>query len=270
MYCDLDIIYNPENPNSKINLYELIISAIIDGYNIISVSIIRKGIIKNEEIPNFDFLKIEEIQKIYPQYSIKFLNSENTKLINWTKIKILKRLTIELNEQKDIFQFTNPNNFIKFFDLIAIKPSNDKIFEGILSAESNCDIIVLDLNEKFSFISKKKLLLSSIEKNSFFFEINYGKFVIDNESRGGFISNFILFNEIIKGKNLILSSGAENYFMHRSAFDVITIFETIFDIKHNIVKPMISDNCLKVILKSHQRKFFKTTVDVNIKDKGNK
>ena len=89
MYCDLDIIYNPENPNSKINLYELIISAIIDGFNIISVSIIKKGIIKNEEIPNFDFIKIEEIQKIYPQYSIKFLNSENIKLINWTKIKII-------------------------------------------------------------------------------------------------------------------------------------------------------------------------------------
>ena len=58
--------------------------------------------------------------------------------------------------------------------------------------------------------------------------------------------------------------------MHRSPFDVITIFETIFDIKNNIVKPMISDNCLKVILKSHQRKFFKTTIDVKIKDKDKK
>ena len=68
MYCDLDIVYFPENSYSKINLYELIVSAIIDGYNIISVSIIKKGINKNEEIPNFDFLKIEEIEKIYPQY----------------------------------------------------------------------------------------------------------------------------------------------------------------------------------------------------------
>ena len=58
--------------------------------------------------------------------------------------------------------------------------------------------------------------------------------------------------------------------MHRSPYDVITIFETIFDIKNNIIKNMICENCQKVILKSHQRKFFKTTVDVNIKDKGNK
>ena len=264
MYCDLDIVYFPENSYSKINLYELIVSAIIDGYNIISVSITKKGINKNEEIPNFDFLKIEEIEKIYPQYAIKFLNGENIKLINWSKIKILKRLTLEINEPKDIFIFTNPNNYIKFFDIIAIKPLNDKILEGILSGEVNCDIIVIDLNEKFSFMSKKKLLLSSIEKYSVFFEINYGKFVVDNESRGLFISNFILFNEILKGKNLILSSGAENYFMHRSPFDVITIFETIFDIKNNIIKNMICENCQKVILKSHQRKFFKTTVNVEI------
>ena len=62
---------------------------------------------------------------------------------------------------------------------------------------------------------KKKLLQTAADKGMFF-EIEYGKFIIDNESRSNFISNFILLNQVLKGKNLIVSSGAENIFMQRN------------------------------------------------------
>ena len=135
--------------------------------------------------------------------------------------------------------------------------------------ELNCDIINLDLYEKFSFMQKKKLFQTAADKGMFF-EVEYGKFITDNESRSNFISNFILLNQVLKGKNLIISSGAENLFMQRSPEDVITILETIFDMKkHNAFK-MITENPIKVILKSKQRKLYKTTVGIIEPENNNK
>ena len=275
MYYDLGIIFNDKDKDKKnlIDFYELLTSAIIDGYKIIAINIIRSGIVDKENINNIEINKIlfnnkdnELIKEIYSKYCIKFLNGENSKLINWNKIKILSKITIEINDMKEIYQFSNQNNFISNFDILSIKPKNDKIFEYILSSDINTDIITLDLEEKFSFIQNKKLILLSLKKN-YFYEIFYGKFITNNESRGTFISNFLLLNEIIKGKNLILSSFSNNFFMQRSPYDLITIFQTLFEINNNIVKQLISENCEKLIIKTIQRKFYKSTIDVKIIDK---
>ena len=275
MYYDLGIIFNDKDKDKKnlIDFYELLTSAIIDGYKIIAINIIRSGIVDKENINNIEINKIlfnnkdnELIKEIYSKYCIKFLNGENSKLINWNKIKILSKITIEINDMKEIYQFSNQNNFISNFDILSIKPKNDKIFEYILSSDINTDIITLDLEEKFSFIQNKKLILLSLKKN-YFYEIFYGKFITNNESRGTFISNFLLLNEIIKGKNLILSSFSNNFFMQRSPYDLITIFQTLFEINNNIIKQLISENCEKLIIKTIQRKFYKSTIDVKIIDK---
>ena len=193
------------------------------------------------------------------------MSVQKPELINWDKIKILSRLTLELSEQKDLFPLTKSNDILKKFDIVAIKPKNDKILEHILMSEINCDIITIDLYDKFSFMSKKKLFQTCADKGMFF-EIEYGKFITDNESRSNYISNFILLNNVLKGKNLIMSSGAENLFMQRNPEDVITILETIFDIKKDLAFKMVTENPIKAVLKGKQRKLFKTTLDIK-KDK---
>ena len=211
----------------------------------------------------------ELLQDLYEKNSIKFLNVQKLDLINWDKIKILSRLTIEISEQKDLFQITKSNDMIKKFDIFAIKPKNDKILENILMSEINCDIITIDLYEKFSFMSKKKLFQTCANKGMFF-EIEYGKFITDNESRSSYISNFILLNNVLKGKNIIVSSGAENVFMQRNPEDIITILETIFDIKKDEAFKMITENPIKAVLKGKQRKLFKTTLDIVKNENKNK
>ena len=66
----------------------------------------------------------------------------------------------------------------------------------------------------------------------------------------------------MKGKNLIISSGAENIFTQRSPEDIITVFETLFDMKKHIVYKMITEYPIKAILKSKQRKLYKTTLEI--------
>ena len=284
-YCDLCL--NKKDETNSLNFNELLSCSILDNYQILSINQTMKGIVpegKNQN--NNNILNKKLIQELYTKNSLKFLNVQKKDLINWDKIKVFNRLTIEISEQKEMFQLTKPNNFVKNFDILAIKPKNDKILESCLMAELNCDIITIDLYEKFSFMPKKKLLQTAncdiitidlYEKFSFmpkkkllqtaadkgmFFEIEYGKFIIDNESRSNFISNFILLNQVLKGKNLIVSSGAENIFMQRNPEDIIIILETIFDIKKHMAYKMVTENPIKAVLRSKQRKLFKTTLDI--------
>ena len=267
-YCDLCLNYKEETNN--VNFNELISCALLDNYQLLAlnktkkVNYIDEKNFKNNKNNNIEINK-ELIQDLYQKNSFKFLNIKKTELINWSKIKILSRLTLEISEQKDIFNITKGTNILKNFDIFALKPKNDKILENILMSEICCDIINIDLYEKFNFMSKKKLFQTCAEKGVFF-EVEYGKFITDNESRSTYISNFILLNNILKGKNLIISSGAESLFEQRNPEDVITILETIFDIKKDMAFKMMTENPIKAVLKGKQRKLFKTTLEIK-KDK---
>ena len=270
-YCDLCLNLKDETSNTNFN--ELLSCAILDNFQILSINQTYKSVIlddKSKKInPNIYTINKPLLQDLYKKNSIKFLNVQKPDLINWEKIKILSRLTLEISEQKDLFQITKSNDIIKKFDLLAIKPKSDKILENILMSEINCDIITIDLYDKFSFMPKKKLFQTNAEKGMFF-EVEYGKFITDNETRSNYISNFILLNNVLKGKNLIVSSGADNLFMQRNPEDVITILETIFDIKKDQAFKMITEFPIKAVLKGKQRKLFKTTLDIVKNENNNK
>lgn len=267
MYFDLCLNY--ENPgNSSIEKYiefcELLTSAICDGYSVLAVNTRRKGAVASTDLSTYKEL---DLGLIFQTYSLKFLNSTNINptFTDWSTIKQLTRLTIEISDSKDMYQFSNPNAALKSYDLISVVPMNEKMFD-LCCSDLNVDIICLNLEEKFNYAIKKHLILSAIEKNTFF-EICYSGFIKDPTKRSIFISNVLLLFEVTKGNNVIISSGADNYFDHRSPYDLITIFETIFEMKTDTIKKMVSENCEKVILKSVQRKFFKTVMTLEISEK---
>lgn len=257
MYYDLCMNYNKTFPISKsAELCELIASAICDEYKFLTINIIKKGIINNSISIEDNFFDID-LKSLYNTFSIKFINSDN--LIDLDEIKILKRLTLEISDAKEIFQLSNPIQYFKYFDILAVLPKNEKMFEACLN-ELNIDLIQINFEEKINFPLKKHQINTAIEKNMFF-EIIYSDFIKQDNKRSIFISNVLLLLEVTKGKNIIISSGAESFYDHRSPYDVITIFETIFNIKD--AKRMISDNCESLILKSIQRKFYKTVIKID-------
>ncbi len=268
MFCDLCLNY--ENQNNKdiekySNFCELITSAICDGYKIIAVNINRKGTILNTDLNAYKDL---DLNLIYSNYSVKFLNSgsEITNLKDFANIKQLKRITIEISDSKDLYQFSNPNNALKSFDLISVIPKNDKMFE-LCCSDLNVDIITINLEEKFNFNLKKSLILSAIDKK-IFFEIIYSGFIRDTSKRSLFISNVLMLLEVTKGKNIIISSGAESFYEHRSPYDISTIFATIFNLKSDLILKMLTTNCEKVLIKSVQRKYYKTVLNLVIEEEG--
>ena len=228
-----------------------------DNYNVFGINVTRKGTLNNNDISIFkDF----DLNTMYKTYSLKFLNAPNINELDLSKIKFLKRLTIEISDSKDIFQFNNPNQAMKSYDILAVMPMNEKMFD-LVCGDVNADIITINQEEKINFALKKSLILNAINKNVYF-EIVYNDFIKDDNRRSVFISNVLLLLDVTKGKNLIISSSSSELFYHRSPYDIITIFETIFECKTDIVKRMISENCEKIILKSIQRKFYKTVISI--------
>ncbi len=222
MYYDLCLNYDSTFLNlEKFQVIsELLTSAICDGYRIMALNISKKGVLNSNDISkdlNFD------IKNIFNSYSIKFLNSssEDFNFFSFEDIKILKRVTIEINDTKELYQFSNPSPSLKSYDILAISPKNEKMFE-LACTDINVDIISVNFDEKMNFFMKKSLIQSAVTKNVFF-EIVYNGFIVDNSKRAIFISNVLVLLEITKGKNLIISSGADNFIDHRSPYDIITM-----------------------------------------------
>jgi ribonuclease P/MRP protein subunit RPP1 len=195
---------------------------------------------------------------MYKNYSIKFINSLENNLFDFSKIKLFTRLTIDISDSKETFQFSNPNKAINSYDILAVVPKNEKMFDDACK-DMNIDLITIHFEEKFNFALKKTNILNAI-KRGIFFEIIYNEFIKDENKRGIFISNILLLLDVTKGENVIISSGTNTFFYHRSPYDIITIFETIFGLSKNDVQKLVSINCEKLIVKSIQRKYYKTVI----------
>lgn len=184
-------------------------------------------------------------------------NTNSTTLTTITKndYRLLTRATFDLKEKKDLLNISNIDS--SYIDLIAVQIHNDSNFEFIC-VEVSTEIIQISSKEKINFYSKKKNVLSAL-KRGLFFEFNY-KELLNSETRSFFIYNFSILNEILKGKNIIISSGVGLFVNQRSPYDVITCFETIFNIDKETVKTFITSNPETAIRNGIQRKFYKGIV----------
>lgn len=258
MYCDLCIKYdNPGNKDKEKfqEFCELLCSAISDGYCVFGINSFKKGTLGKTEFAKYEEVDLEQI---YKNYSLKFLNTKSSMLVNFSQIKQLKRLTVELSETKDLYQFSNPHEALRSYDLVGVLPKTEKIFDLCLT-ELTCDFVIINFEEKINFAVKKHLIAAAIERNVFF-EIQYSDFIKNSDKRSTFISNALLLFDVTKGKNIMISSGGETFLEHRSPKEIMVVFETIFKVDADTLKATLTDNCAKIIKKSILRKYYKTTV----------
>ena len=151
MYYDLCLNYDKYliDINNFQNISELITSGICDGIKLFAINTNHIGNLPlNETMKDINI----NIEKAFNSYSLKFLNSSSDALnmLNFKDIKILRRITFEISDTKEIFQFTNPQPSMKAYDLVSIIPKNEKIFEMVCN-DLNVDLITINLDEKMNF-----------------------------------------------------------------------------------------------------------------------
>lgn len=135
-------------------------------------------------------------------------------------LRVLRRCNLILSDpaQNHRLQILSNN-----YDLLAIRPTNEKTLQqACLSLE--CDLISIDLTQRFETHFKMKMLAAAVERG-LKFEVCYGPTVStsDSNTRRTLISNATQLIRATRSRGLILSSEANRATSCRGPADVINL-----------------------------------------------
>lgn len=184
-----------------------------------------------------------------------------------TKLNILQRVTIEFSDSSIAPKLSKSEN-IKKYDIIAVVPKTLQAFQYACGT-LDVDVITFDPQIRIPFKVSRKLYRQAVERG-IFFELMYSAAIRDSMSRKNIISTAHNYHAVGKSKNIIVSSGAENYSHCRGVHDVINL-GFILGLNSNQCLEVIRDNTRRLILKTLGRKCGKYYIEVsNLEAKENK
>ena len=136
--------------------------------------------------------------------------------------------------------------------MIAIRPTNEKLFQQACLSLEQADILSMDLDSKIPFKMKHNTLGAAIERGVYP-EVSYASAIRSTSLRQNVLANGISLVRRSKGRGVILSSNAENFMEIRGPNDVSNL-GVLFGMKEAKSKLAVSKNCHDVILHAYSRK----------------
>ncbi|XP_040291471.1 ribonuclease P protein subunit p30 [Bufo bufo] len=168
-----------------------------------------------------------------------------------TPIQILKRLTVIASDPSHFNVLRSTSPVTRLYDIVAVYPKTEKLFHAACTA-IDVDIICINVTEKYPFFFRRPPVNAAIERG-IFFELIYTPSIKDSTLRRYTISNALSLMEICKGKNIIISSGAEKPLELRGPYDVATL-GLLFGLSERSAKAALSTNCRAALLHGETRK----------------
>jgi len=237
MFCDFNIPY-PVQGNGKINEEQLInLKKILNMLQKFEYEAVAFNSTISGKIPTNGSNPIQTIP----------VDTSNNK----KDIKQFSRLTIIINDASQNYALNSNNETISAYDIIAVQPQNEKIFQLACSV-LDIDIISLDFSSRLPFYLKLPMVNLAIERG-IHFEITYGASIRDTTARKHLISNAANLVRVTRGKNIIISSEAQKALEIRGPYDIINL-ASIFGLNQALAKNCLTRNCRSVLLHSKTRK----------------
>ncbi|XP_069836464.1 ribonuclease P protein subunit p30 isoform X1 [Dendropsophus ebraccatus] len=168
-----------------------------------------------------------------------------------TPIKILTRLTIIASDPSHCNVLRSTSPVTRLYDIVAVYPKTEKLFHAACT-NIDVDIICINVTEKYPFFFRRPPVNAAVERG-IFFELIYTPAIKDSTLRRYTISNAISLMEVGKGKNIIISSGAEKSLDLRGPYDVATL-GLLFGLSERSAKAALSTNCRAALLHGETRK----------------
>nr|DBA15225.1 TPA: hypothetical protein GDO54_004468 [Pyxicephalus adspersus] len=165
-------------------------------------------------------------------------------------IKIFTRLTIIASDPSHYNSLRSTSNLTRHYDIVAVYPKTEKLFHAACT-NVDVDLICINVTEKSSFFYRRPPINAAIERG-IFFEVIYTPAIKDSTLRRYTISNTLNLMQTCKGKNIIISSGAERPFELRSPYDIATV-GLLFGLSEEAAKAALSTNCRSVLLHGESR-----------------
>ncbi|XP_036404097.1 ribonuclease P protein subunit p30 [Megalops cyprinoides] len=230
VFMDLNISHTTD----KKRLQDIIETAAHLGYSTVAINHVVDLQQKKQEIG-----KPKNVSELFDQFPIVQGKSR--------PIKVLNRLTVVVSEASHF----RPTNEFKSYDIIAVLPKTEKLFHAACMS-FDVDIISIAVAEKQPFHFKRPPVNGAIDRGVFF-EISYVPAIKDSTMRRYTISNALSLMETCKGKNVIVSSGAEKPLELRGPYDIANL-GLLFGLSEGDAKAAVSTNCRAVLLHGETRK----------------
>ncbi|CAG8483261.1 5286_t:CDS:2 [Paraglomus brasilianum] len=140
---------------------------------------------------------------------------------NNEKIKQYTRLTVVIDDPGQNYGLTSTNSTISSYDLVAVQPTNEKLFQ-MACGTFDVDIISLEMGNRLPFYFKHTTVGLAIDRG-IYFEISYAPAIRDSGSRRQLISNAQNLVRITRGRNIIITSDAQRAMELRGPYDIINL-----------------------------------------------
>ncbi|CAH1117483.1 unnamed protein product [Phaedon cochleariae] len=171
---------------------------------------------------------------------------------------VLNRLTVFFSHQEALHKITKSTNYKKFH-IIAAAPTTMPAFTFTCTS-LEADIFSFNPENKFNMRLNRKHYNLLIDRG-FHFELLYSAAIQDSTKRKNLIHASHLFHAFGKSKNIIFSSGAENFMYIRSPYDIINL-GFIFGLSELQCKSAVFHCPSKVVLNSVGRRHGKAVMFV--------
>lgn len=174
-------------------------------------------------------------------------------------LQLLTRLNLTLSDPS---QNQRLNNLTQIYDLVALRPTNEK---ALLNACTNleCDVISLDLSVRLPFHFKFKMLSAAVSRG-IRLEICYGPGVTGSglDARRNLIGNAMGLIRATRGRGIIVSSDARRALSLRAPWDVINL-TCVWGLSQERGKEAICEEARKVTaLARLKRRSWRGIVDI--------
>ncbi|KAJ3023108.1 Ribonuclease P protein subunit p30 [Thoreauomyces humboldtii] len=276
MFLDLNVPYNASSDQSELKkivttLHEfgyggVAYTVTVTGKEANKVERAQDAYVKNLP-PNYGFsqqpnpiqqlklsdLGIHNTQKSDRCVNSPFISANGTVSQLQNQFQQLTRLTIIVDDASGGggFRIDGNSSFMAAYDLIAVQPTSEKMFQQACGT-MDVDIISLDMGNRLPWYLKQPTVNVAVTRG-IFFEITYAPAIRDASSRRHLISNAAQLVRITKGKNIIISSEAQKAMELRGPYDVINL-GSIFSMSQDRAKNALDANCRAVLVHSATRK----------------
>ena len=163
--------------------------------------------------------------------------------------KILTRVTVIIDNPDQVRCLQH--DYIRSFDIIAIRPTNDKLFLQTCTQIEQVDIISLDLDNRIPFKIKHSMALAAIRRG-LFIELSYASAIRSSSLRRTVLANAVSLVKYCCGKGLVFTSAGEHFMEMRAPKDIINL-ASMFGLKSDQANDTISRNCKSVVLHAYAR-----------------
>uniref|UniRef100_H2ZZL5 Ribonuclease P protein subunit p30 n=1 Tax=Latimeria chalumnae TaxID=7897 RepID=H2ZZL5_LATCH len=123
-------------------------------------------------------------------------------------IRVLNRLTLVVSDHSHCNELRATSPRTRLYDVVAVFPKTEKLFHAACTS-LDVDLICINVTEKQPFPVRRPAVNAAIERG-IYFELVYTPAIKDSTMRRYTISNVVNLMQTCKGKNIIISSAAEN------------------------------------------------------------